>query len=507
MKRGKTDFLAGLMVTWGVAFSSASAQVIQYTYGTIPAHAPHFDSFYNYSYDRNGDLTQITDRYTNAVKQRLEYNSLNKLLRATVGSAVTEYRYDANGNRIEKIAPAGTEKYYGLIEAKGSTKTYYYFLGNRRVAQRTIGGTLYFHQQDHLGSASVLTDQSGVVQSRTSYHEFGSIKYQEGQGGLSDYTYNDKRWDKETNFYDYGARAYNAKMFKFTTPDSIVPNPTNPQSLNRYAYVRNNPLKYIDPSGHADDLSQLLQISHNPLPTEVAEKGTDLLDMMNAYEMGERIANITSWVSGFPGKIARHEFEKDDPLGVKHAMGPYIEGGVNFAVGAALGGAFMRSPGAAAAANVDEGLQEALVTRETLQQLIREYDAAEPEFQGLRVAEFDSALRNYGRAVINPRGSLRDPIVTTNSEGQGFRGGLHRIMGDGLEASPQLFDKKTFTFRSLSPDVAEFAKEFRLQTYEYKPSDLMPPVLRQNYEQWNAVDKIDKMIEKMMLRNDGETIH
>ncbi|HLG18299.1 MAG TPA: RHS repeat-associated core domain-containing protein [Bdellovibrionota bacterium] len=232
--------------------TSASAQIIQYNYGTIPTHAPMYDSFYTYSYDRNGNLTQITDRYTNAVKQRLEYNSINKLLRATAGTSVTEYRYDANGNRVEKIGPAGAEKYYGLIEAKGSTKTYYYFLGGRRVAQRTIGGNVYFHQQDHLGSASVVTDQNGTVVSRNSYHEFGSIKWQEGAGGISDYTYNDKRWDKETNFYDYGARAYNAKMFKFTTPDSVVPDLTNPQSLNRYAYVRNNPLKYVDPSGHAE---------------------------------------------------------------------------------------------------------------------------------------------------------------------------------------------------------------------------------------------------------------
>ncbi|HLG18296.1 MAG TPA: RHS repeat-associated core domain-containing protein [Bdellovibrionota bacterium] len=234
------------------------AQSIEYNYGSVPTHSPYRDSYYSYKYDRNGNLTQITDRYTGAVKQRLEYNSLNKLLRATAGTSVTEYRYDANGNRIEKIGPAGTEKYYGLIEAKGSTKTYYYFLGNRRVAQRTIGGTLYFHQQDHLGSASVLTDSSGAVQSRSSYHEFGSIKWQEGAGGISDYTYNDKRWDKETNFYDYGARAYNAKMFKFTTPDSVVPDPTNPQSLNRYAYTKNNPLKYVDPTGHADMPPSLL---------------------------------------------------------------------------------------------------------------------------------------------------------------------------------------------------------------------------------------------------------
>jgi len=39
-------------------------------------------------------------------------------------------------------------------------------------------------------------------------------------------------------------------MGRFITPDTIVPNPANPQSLNRYSYCLNNPLKWVDPSGH-----------------------------------------------------------------------------------------------------------------------------------------------------------------------------------------------------------------------------------------------------------------
>ncbi len=47
----------------------------------------------------------------------------------------------------------------------------------------------------------------------------------------------------------YGARYYDAAIGRFAQPDSIVPNPYNPQSLNRYSYVLNNPVRYTDPTG------------------------------------------------------------------------------------------------------------------------------------------------------------------------------------------------------------------------------------------------------------------
>jgi len=50
--------------------------------------------------------------------------------------------------------------------------------------------------------------------------------------------------------YDYGARFYSPKLGRFLSADSIVPGFDNPQNLNRFSYVRNNPLRYIDPTGH-----------------------------------------------------------------------------------------------------------------------------------------------------------------------------------------------------------------------------------------------------------------
>ena len=48
---------------------------------------------------------------------------------------------------------------------------------------------------------------------------------------------------------DYGARFYDLALGRFASADSIVPEPGNPQALNRYAYVLGNPLRYVDPSG------------------------------------------------------------------------------------------------------------------------------------------------------------------------------------------------------------------------------------------------------------------
>jgi RHS repeat-associated protein len=52
-----------------------------------------------------------------------------------------------------------------------------------------------------------------------------------------------------TGLYYYNARYYDAGMGRFISPDTIIPNPANPQSFNRYSYCLNNPLKYTDPSG------------------------------------------------------------------------------------------------------------------------------------------------------------------------------------------------------------------------------------------------------------------
>ena len=56
--------------------------------------------------------------------------------------------------------------------------------------------------------------------------------------------------------YHYNARFYSPKLGRFLSADTIVPNPINPQDLNRFGYVRNSPLRYVDPTGHDPSLNK-----------------------------------------------------------------------------------------------------------------------------------------------------------------------------------------------------------------------------------------------------------
>ncbi len=118
-------------------------------------------------------------------------------------------------------------------------------------------GTLvaYVHT-DHLGSSAVLTDTTGTVMRRLRYQVFGQLKSNVLQSGAPVTTldpaqkYTGQQLDGDTGLVYYGARWYDAQYGRFVTPDSIVSDPLDPQSLNRYAYVRNSPLNATDPSGH-----------------------------------------------------------------------------------------------------------------------------------------------------------------------------------------------------------------------------------------------------------------
>ena len=66
----------------------------------------------------------------------------------------------------------------------------------------------------------------------------------------TDRRFTGQRRDGAVGLYDYNARWCDPAIGRFLQPDTIVPEPGNPQDLNRYAYVRNNPVRYTDPSGH-----------------------------------------------------------------------------------------------------------------------------------------------------------------------------------------------------------------------------------------------------------------
>jgi len=118
--------------------------------------------------------------------------------------------------------------------------------------------TYYFHK-DHLKSSTVVTDYTGEeanVAQKTEYLPFRMDR--SNTGNVTDYKFTDQELDGTTDpglygssgLYNYDARMYDPVIGLFVMADSVVPDYTDPQSLNRYSYCRNNPLIYVDPSGH-----------------------------------------------------------------------------------------------------------------------------------------------------------------------------------------------------------------------------------------------------------------
>ncbi|OQY89921.1 MAG: hypothetical protein B6D41_10085 [Chloroflexi bacterium UTCFX4] len=91
--------------------------------------------------------------------------------------------------------------------------------------------------------------------SRQTYFPYGAQRTTEGSALPTDNTFTGQKSDDSTGLMFYGARYYDVTLGRFIQPDTIVPQPMDPQSLNRYSYVRNNPINLIDPSGHAEEPS------------------------------------------------------------------------------------------------------------------------------------------------------------------------------------------------------------------------------------------------------------
>jgi len=207
---------------------------------------------YNLTYDENGNVIEGFGFY-------FDYNNANQLWRVRNDSgAVAEYFYDPNGQRVKKNE-SGTVTYYvgehyEVVEySNGSVvNTSYYFANGERIAKKVVSsgdpsGSVYYYHPDHLGSTSVISNSSGMLVETTKYFPYGATR----TGGTQEkYLYNSKEWLSNVELYSYGSRFYRPDLGRFIQPDPIIPDYYNPQSLNRYSYVVNNPLKYVDPTGN-----------------------------------------------------------------------------------------------------------------------------------------------------------------------------------------------------------------------------------------------------------------
>lgn len=197
------------------------------------------------------------------------YDGENKISKV---DGTVAYVYDGSGQRVRKLVGENVRFIYGLggqliAEYSGSTgaltKEYIYgptgLVATIEPAALNSNGTRYV-TPDHLGSPRVITNSAAGVVSRHDYMPFGDeigagvggrtvgMGFGVAEGLRKKFTSHER--DTETGLDYMQARYFRSTHGRFTSADSVAGSIANPQTMNLYAYVANNPLRYTDPTGH-----------------------------------------------------------------------------------------------------------------------------------------------------------------------------------------------------------------------------------------------------------------
>ena len=229
----------------GNQLSRVDDAVSTVAYGTNTAFVNGASTAGEYVYDVNGNLTKdlnkgITD---------IQYNVLN--LPSTVsfsdGSTIT-YTYGADGTKLRTVHKIGstttTTDYCGNVIYENGTQKL--LLTEEGYINLTGTQQYHYYLKDHQGNNRVVINQSGTVEETNHYYPFGGVFGT--TGNTQPYKYNGKELDtkKGLNWYDYGARHYDAALGRFTTNDRFA---EKYYSMSPYQYGANNPVNNIDVNG------------------------------------------------------------------------------------------------------------------------------------------------------------------------------------------------------------------------------------------------------------------
>ena len=197
-----------------------------------------------YTYDSNGNLTKDLNKGIS----NISYNCLNLPSAVTFSDGSTiAYTYGADGTKLKTVHKIGstttTTDYCGnVIYENGVQK----LLLTEEGYVTLSDGKYHYYLKDHQGNNRVVINQSGTVEEANHYYPFGGVFA--SSGNVQPYKYNGKEYDskKGLNWYDYGARHYDAVLGRFTTNDRFA---EKYYSMSPYQYGANSPVGNIDVNG------------------------------------------------------------------------------------------------------------------------------------------------------------------------------------------------------------------------------------------------------------------
>lgn len=226
--------------SWQPTYTSGATNNNQYF--SLPGFTP--------TYDANGNLlTDSSHTYTwDAESKMLSLDS-------------TTLTYDALGRMVEQnqsgtyfqivYTPMGAK--LAVMKAQVIQQAFVPLPGNAKAEYLSWGLSHYRHP-DWLGSSRLESSTTHTIVQDTAYDSFG-VPYAELSGGNGEISFTGQNKDTAWLQYDFMYRQYDPNQGRWISPDPTgmaAVDPTSPQSWNRYAYVMNNPLAYLDPDGTSD---------------------------------------------------------------------------------------------------------------------------------------------------------------------------------------------------------------------------------------------------------------
>lgn len=276
---------------------------------SISAGDNRFASGQGYLYDESGNVTQ------NADNARFIYDASNKIVEvrnATTTALITKNYYDSDGVRVK-------------VEENGVTTLFVNDIFDRVVAEYTINApsnpnpNVSYLTPDLLGTPRLITGQNRQVLSRRDMTPFGE-EISAGVGGRTgaqQYTpigfglrqkFTGKERDEAAKLDYFNARHYTFSLGRFMSADNFGGKLSNPQSLNFYSYTLNNPLKWVDPSGHAPDDPERECTSCK------LDKTNYLYMDGGLYSIGNAVVNVSGGESSTgPSSVTQREGPPDLP--------------------------------------------------------------------------------------------------------------------------------------------------------------------------------------------------
>ncbi len=218
-----------------------------------------------YDYDMNGNQTDVKNTKTGE-NQTYVYDAENRLSQVSVTkdgktAVIQQNIYNGEGQRIQKVDGDEMTNYYyqdGIAayttDAEGNQNSQNLIgtEGNVLATERFKGDDTqyYLYNKDIQGSTTSLVKEDGSADATYQYTDFGETIIHGDDQAKNEVCYTGGIYDQSTGLYYLNARYYDPEDGRFMTEDSYRGEIMNPETGHLYVYCTNNPVNYVDPSGH-----------------------------------------------------------------------------------------------------------------------------------------------------------------------------------------------------------------------------------------------------------------